>query len=193
MNIEKITSRIIGDANQQAETLLREAKLKADSILSEANERAEVIKSEAVEKGSVEKDKLILRRKAVAEIDGRKIVLAEKQKVIDKCFEEAEEKIINLDRDTYSRLISEKIAATGSVSGEIILNEKDKAELGEKIEAQLKTLVSGSNFTISQETRNIKGGFILKEGSIYMNGTVENLVEDVKDTLISEVASKLFE
>jgi hypothetical protein len=54
-------------------------------------------------------------------------------------------------------------------------------------------LMPESGITLSGETRNIKGGFMLKNGSVYINGTVEALIDEARDELVTEVAQVLFQ
>ena len=84
MSIEKITSKIIGDAEKEAETVLMQSKSQCDAILAEAQAKAEEIIAKAEEEGEKEKEKLIFRKKAVADIDGRKLLLVEKQNALIK-------------------------------------------------------------------------------------------------------------
>ena len=69
MSIEKITSKIISDAESIAKVTLDEANAECDAILARADSKAEQILREAGERGRDEKEKLISRRKAVADTD----------------------------------------------------------------------------------------------------------------------------
>lgn len=46
--------------------------------------------------------------------------------------------------------------------------------------------------TLSEETRDIQGGFILKNGQVEVNCALETLVDQEKETLTAEVAGLLF-
>lgn len=192
MSIEKITAKILNDAKEQAEDTLTDAKLQGESILEEASKKAEEIKGSSYLRGEEEKEKLISRRKSVADIDGRKLALEEKQRLIGICFEKAIEKIITMDEATYMNFLVENIKKTKVLKGQIVLNSKDRESIGDKLVKATKEAIKGSEFTLSEETRKIKGGFLLKEGLVYINGTVENIVEEAKDDLLPDVADKLF-
>ena len=172
MSIEKITSKIVSDAESIAQVTLDEAKAECDAILARAESEAEKVLREAQERGQKEKEKLISRRKAVADIDGRKIILEEKQKLITECFDRAIEQIASMEKEEYIAFLAGLVKKTGETEGELILNEKDAASVG---------------------TDLVKGGFLLKKGSIYINGTVEALVEEAKEDLVGEVAAQLFQ
>ena len=168
MSIEKITSKIVSDAESIAQVTLDEAKAECDAILARAESEAEKVLREAQERGQKEKEKLISRRKAVADIDGRKIILEEKQKLITECFDRAIEQIASMEKEEYIAFLA------GLVN---VLSKE----------------LAGSKITLSKETKNIRGGFLLKKGSIYINGTVEALVEEAKEDLVGEVAAQLFQ
>ena len=83
MSIEKITSKIVGDAEEKKKAVLAEAKEKADEILAAAKAEAEAYLTAETEKGEAAKATLISRHKSVADIDCRKLVLAKKQEVLE--------------------------------------------------------------------------------------------------------------
>lgn len=193
MSIEKITSVIISDAQKQVDAVQEETKVKCDAIMKEATEKAEKIKANSEAKGLEEKDKLISRKQSVAEIDGRKLVLSKKQELIGQCFNKAVDKLVNMNEKEYLNLLVSILKNTGYVEGELILNDKEKKILGSKFIELAKNEISGSKFTLSNETRTISGGFLLKNGCVYINGTIEGLVSDAKEDLIAEVANELFQ
>ncbi len=192
MSIEKITSKILDDAKDQAEASLNEARLRAESIVNDAREKAKELEMSLTSSGEVERDKLMGRRKSVAEIDGRKIVLAEKRKLIDKAFEKAADIIASMDKEEYTGLLFEKIIQGEAKGCELVLNQKDRDSIGEILVSKVNKELGEGSLKLSEEVRNIKGGFLLKRGRIYINSSIENMISDVKEELITEVAEKLF-
>ncbi|MGN0658673.1 MAG: V-type ATP synthase subunit E [Emergencia sp.] len=193
MSIEKITSKIIRDAESQAEAAMNEVKTQCDAILAQAGTEADEILKKAEKDGQADREKLISRRKAVADIDSRKIVLGEKQKLIAECFDGAVEKITAMDSGEYIAFLVDLLRKTGETEGELILNKKDAAAIGEGLVAAAAEKIPGSRITLGNETRNIQGGFLLKKGSVYVNGTIEALVSEAREELTGEVAARLFE
>lgn len=193
MSIEKITSKIIRDAEEAAKITMDRAKAESDAILKEAEAKADEILKQAEAKGQEEKQKLISRRKSVADIDGRKMMLEEKQKLISACFDKAVSEIISMEKESYIRFLAGLVKKTGEKEGELILNEKDAAEIGASLVGAISEADAESRITLSEETRNIQGGFLLKKGSVYINGTIEALIEEAKEDLIGEAAGQLFQ
>ena len=193
MSIEKITSKIISDAEAEAKVTLDESREKCEAIIAEAEAKAAQMIKDAEINGQADREKLIARRNSVADIDGRKLILHEKQKYIRSCFEKTGEKLASMEKNEYIDFLVSIVKNTGETEGELILNEKDSSAIGADLIGRLEKELPGSRFTLSNETRNIKGGFILKNGSVFMNGSVESLIESATEKLIGEVAGQLFQ
>ena len=193
MSIEKITSKIISDAEAEAAKITEASKAECDKVIEEAKAKAAVLISDAEENGIADKEKLIARRSSVADIDGRKLILHEKQKYIAECFDKTAEKLVSMEKKEYIEFLVSIVKNTGETEGELILSEKDSSEIGADLVAEVNKAIEGGAFTLSKETRKIKGGFILRNGSVFMNGTFEALIEDAKEKLIGEVAGQLFQ
>lgn len=193
MSIEKITSKILSDAEGSAKVVLDEAKAKADGIVAEAEAKAAQVLEKAEKQGLEDKEKLITRKKAVADIDGRKLVLEAKQQLIGQCFEKAVDKLTSMDKDRYIEFLAGLVAKTGETEGQLILNPRDRESLSAELTEYLSRNLPGSEITLAEETKPIRGGFLLKKGSVYINGTIEALVEEARETLIGEVAGRLFQ
>ena len=196
MSVEKITSKILEDAKAQADAITLDANLRAEGIVDEAKENAESLIESYKTRGEEEKLKLIERKKSVAEIDGRKITLGVKQGIIDKAFQMAAEKIASMENDKYIDFLFEKIKASGIREGEIVMNPTQREEIGanlvDKLNQNLLADAELKGFTLSDETVDAVGGFMVKKGQIYMNGTLENLIEEEYGNIVSSVVEKLF-
>ncbi len=196
MSVEKITSKILEDAKAQADAITLDANLRAEGIVNDAKESAESLMESYKTRGEEEKLKLIDRKKSVAEIDGRKITLGVKQELIDKAFNAAAEKIASMESDKYIDFLVEKIKASGVKEGEIVMNPNQREEIGTKFVDRLNqafaTDAETKGFTLSEETVDAIGGFMVKNGQIYMNGTLENLIEEEYGEIVSSVVEKLF-
>ena len=193
MSIEKITSKIIGDAEEKKQTVLAEAKDKAEEILAAARAEADAYLAGEIARGEAAKETLISRHKSVADIDCRKVTLAKKQELLDSWFVQAVASICALPDEDYVEFLVALGKATGETEGRLIFNEKDKVSVGEKVCSALTQAVDGGVFTLAEETKNIAGGFVLQAGNVYMNNTVEALVAEHKEIMTSEAHKVLFE
>ena len=191
MGIEKITGRIEGDAKAQADSILKRAEKQGKKIMEDAELSKKQILEDAEKKGKTDKEKIIGQKKAVADIDGRKMVLEKKQKLINDCFDEAADIIASMDRDDYIRFLVSIIRESGVKKGMLILNERDRVIVDELKEAVEKEIPEGV-FKVSEEAGDFKGGLMIRQGKVYMNGTVESYVEEARNNMASEIAKVLF-
>ena len=192
MSIEKITSKIVGDAEEKKKAVLAEANAKADEILAAARKEAEEFVAAETARGQQRKETLSERRGSVAAIDCRKLVLRQKQELLENCFAQAVAELGQLPEDEYVDFLVGLGKATGEKEGALIFNEKDKAAVGAKVCEKLAAAVGGT-FTVADETRAMAGGFVLQAGKVYINNTVEALVAMHQEEMNSEIAGKLFE
>ena len=192
MSIEKITSKIVGEAEEKKKAVLAEAGAKADEILAAARKEADDFVASETARGQQMKETLIERHGSVAAIDCRKLLLAQKQELLDSCFEQAAQALSQLPEEEYVDFLVALGKATGEKEGALIFNEKDKAAVGAKVCDKL-NVAAGGPFVVAEETRTMTGGFFLQAGKVFINNTVEALIAEHKEAMNSEVAGKLFE
>lgn len=89
MSLEKITDRILSEANEAKDDLLKEAHAEVERILEEANAKAKEIMEDAETRGHIEREKTIGARNAVIKVDIRKLMLQKKQTVLQETFKKA--------------------------------------------------------------------------------------------------------
>jgi V/A-type H+-transporting ATPase subunit E len=195
--MEKIKERILEDARREADKIIRGAEKEAQNILDHAEKTARQRKKALYEKA--QKDSQEARRKtlAMAELEMRKGLLAVKQKMVDTAFERTLEKLRNLEGKDYENMIMgmmEKAVETGNE--EIILSPNDlkkfKPEFLSTVNQRLSKKGIKSNLKIAEETRNIRGGFILKGEGVEVNNSFESIIRMERDEIESQVAAILF-
>ena len=192
MSIEKITSKIISEASELKEKTLSEARAQSDAVLAEAQKKAQEMVEESKKRGLEEKEKIISRRKSVADIDCRKVFLAKKQELIGQCFDKAVDEIISMDEADYTDLLTALGKNSGLTAGQLIFNEKERAAIGQKVVDGLNAAIPGGSFALSEETRKLRGGYMLMCGQTFINNTIEALVEEARPELVAEVAKMMF-
>ena len=192
MSIEKITSKIISEAQELRDNTLSEAAAQSDAVLAEARKKAEDMVEDSRKRGVEEKEKIISRRKSVADIDCRKVFLAKKQELIGQCFDRAVDDIIAMDKDRYTELLTALGTNSGMTGGQLIFNENERAAIGQKVVDALNSRIEGGSFSLSEETRPLRGGYMLMCGQTFINNTIEALVEEARPELTAEVAKMMF-
>lgn len=192
MSIEKITSAIIDEAQTESEQIIHAAELKSRSVITALEKRIKIETDVAIKDAEDEKEKIISRRKSVADIDSKKIILSKKQELINRCFDEAIDFILSMEESKYVEFLANMGKEAGFKEGSLIFNEKERDAIGAKVAEALNAKVPGSNFVLSQETRNLRGGYMLQRGQIYINNSVEAMMDEKRQELTGEVAEILF-
>ncbi len=105
MSLEKITDKILSEAEETKRDLLKAAHDEAEQILAEAKEEAQKILDDAETRGHMEREKIIGARNAVINVDVRKLMLEKKQQVLRETFEKA-----GVDFEEYKRELQAKVA-----------------------------------------------------------------------------------
>jgi len=191
MSIEKIASKIENDAKAEAKAIVDVAKKQAWELVDDANKKADVLLEKAKKVGIESREKQVVRRKAVASIDGRNVMLAKKQELIDDCFRKAIDKVITGDREKYLDFLVSVVKAQGLSGGTIAVSESDQ-EISGKLAEKLAQAIPGSSFTVSDEPANIRGGLICSAGNTVYNASVEAVAQDIRGDIGAEVAAVLF-
>lgn len=191
MAIDNITSKIIYDAEREAVLISQEAAARREEILALARKEAEEKREAMRADGEAERAAMVERNVSVAKIDAGKLILEEKQILIERCLAEAVKKIANLDEDVYLKFLADTAKTLAPEGGELILSERDREKYGEKLEKLLEES-DGGKYALSKETRKIKAGVIVKRGSVYVNGSVEAKIDAMRSELVPEVAARLF-
>ncbi len=191
MAIDNITSKIIYDAEREAVLISQEAAARREKILALARKEAEEKREAMRADGETERAAMVERNVSVAKIDAGKLILEEKQILIERCLAEAVKKIASLDEDVYLKFLADTAKTLAPEGGELILSERDREKYGEKLEKLLEES-GGGKYALSEETRKIKAGVIVKRGSVYVNGSVEARIDAMRSELVPEVAARLF-
>lgn len=192
MSIENITANILNDAKHNAEVSLANANKTKNDIIKNAENEAEAIKKAAAEKAEKDAENLKNRKVSAAELQGRKMMLSAKQEAIKKSFDAVIKKLKAMPEDKYIDFLADQISRIPYSDGTIILNKQDREKIGDKLIKAVNNRVKAKRFTLSNETVNSNGGFVLKSGSIEINSTFETIMDSMKDELTNEVANALF-
>ena len=197
MSLEKIIEKIEQDTKKQAEEIKKNASAASDKIIEEAKRQAETIKAQVLEEAK--KEAVIHKQRIIstANLDLRKDILTEKQKVIDMAFQEAMNTLLNMRDDEYQKIMIKMILPNVTTGNEeIILSERDKTRLGkgslDRINNEVSKTGKKGRLTISKDTYNILGGFVLRRGNVELNNSFESLFNSVREDLESEVSKVLF-
>lgn len=190
--IEKITERIRRDAQSEIDALLQEAGKKAESVKAAAEEKAAQRLSIGRRQNSDAAENHESRLVSAAEMEGRQMLLAAKQEVLEEVFSLAYQRLMSLPEEEFVELLAGFAAREGeSGREELIFSEETKARIGEKVVARANALREGAGFTLAEETRETDG-VILRRGNIESNGSIAVALREKKQKMAAEIAEVLF-
>lgn len=195
---EKIIAHIRADGDAEAKKIIDAASKQAEEKRAESFKAALSEYEKLMQAGNAECEDILSGSRRIAEMEAKKSVLSVKQEMISAAFDAAREEIVNMPRDKYTQFLA-RMAAEAATSGmeEIVLNARDKAEVGKSVCKAANELLSAKGtpgrLTVSEDTADISGGVIVRFGGIETNCSIDALIRQRRSGLSTEVAAALFE
>ena len=191
--IEKIKQRIDADTQSEIDSVLNKAKAEAQAITdryqAQADAETRELNGKAQQVAAEREQRLI----GAAEMEARKTALAAKQSLVETAYAQALDRLCKLPDDQYTAILADLLVqAAPSGRGTVVLSAEDQKRVGKAAVAKANELLKGGKLTLSDETRPIRGGFILRDDKVEVNGTFETLVRLAKAETAGAVAKKLF-
>lgn len=193
--LNKIIGQIKIESDAAAAQVIAKAQAEADKILKAAKVQA------AEECARIERDSAadvadaLARAKSAADLLKRKTILAQKQCLISEVIEKAQKSLDTLpDAEYFEIIVRMARRFTLAQEGRILFSKRDLSRLPDDFEAVLNAAagVSGARLTISDETRNIDGGFVLVYGGVEENCSFTAMFDSAHETLQDKVQELLF-
>ena len=195
---EKIIAHIRADGDAEAKKIIDAASKQAEEKRAESFKAALSEYEKLMQAGNAECEDILSGSRRIAEMEAKKSVLSVKQEMISAAFDAAREEIVNMPRDKYTQFLA-RMAAEAAASGmeEIVLNARDKAEVGKSVCKAANELLSAKGtpgkLTVSEDTAEISGGVIVRFGGIETNCSIDALIRQRRSGLSTEVAAAMFE
>jgi V/A-type H+-transporting ATPase subunit E len=190
------------------ETILQEAQLKADGIIEAATRDAEKILQEArAEALRKREEKLaeagekaqenVRRTSTLADLDARRQLLAVKEELIKEAFSCAKRRLASLEPEVYHRYLKQALFDAASDSGgDVIMSERDRSAIGEKIVAEVNAELTKASrkgrVRLADRSGDFIGGFVLSSGKVEVNCTFDAILAREYEALLIDVAGILF-
>ena len=193
--LEKIIEKIGLDAQSAGAEVQAKADAHCAEILSNAKAECDRIDAKAVADAAALREDLLARGESGAHMQRKNRILTAKQEMIHGVIESAKQKLLGLESIDYFVLLgklAEKYAQPGD--GVMFLSASDLARVPAYFRGTLADIgkKKGGSLTLSDEPRDLNGGFVLAYGGIEENCTFEALFEENKERLQDVVREKLF-
>ena len=171
-----IIDKIIAEAEEVAKASLAKGQKEADAVLKAAQEKINKELDVFDRNAQAEAEKAAAKEISGAQMQAKKAILETKQEILAETIAEA-------DDAAYAKVIGGMLKKLDrSLGTEILVSKKDAARLAD--------VVKENEFTLSAQTADISGGFIVKNGDIEYNYSFESIITVEKEE-IQQIAAKI--
>jgi V/A-type H+-transporting ATPase subunit E len=191
MDGAQVIEKILSDAKAEAQKIKNETDAKlaqkraeVDKQLDEYRKQTETLAQKAGENARQQ----VL---STARMELAKEYLAEKTKLLDEVFAEAQRRLDQMADDEYRNLVAKQMLdAVETGDEEVIIDTNEK-----RIDQSLINQANGAkkwNLQLAAQREPIGGGFILKKGNIKKNCSRSVVLSRIRNELEIELAKTLF-
>ena len=183
MSLDKIIQNINEEGRKKIEQIMSDTKVQIEHIKKKTIEDSKTMKNKIMEQAKQNAQERERRMLQLAHLSGRKEILAEKQKAINSVFNAALDRLAGLDPGKSKKMLKHMLLrAVKSGKEEIILSARDKKLINEDwLEEANISLIKDrglpGKLKLAEDTRNIKGGVILKDGQVEINSSFEAILK----------------
>jgi V/A-type H+-transporting ATPase subunit E len=197
MSLEKIIDKITQESGSQVNEIVEQAKTQAAAILATARAEAALQVKSRLDQAKRDSEDLLQREKAIAQLELRKNVLAAKRDLINEVYKKVIAKINTLTDKEYALFIKKQLLqAVETGKEEVIFSAQEAGRLGPKfiqeINLELKKNGKPGALTAGPPSKQLDRGFILKQGSVELNYSLEAILIRLREETESRMAEILF-
>ncbi|MBQ8207194.1 MAG: V-type ATP synthase subunit E [Clostridia bacterium] len=218
--IDKITGKIISEAEADAAAIISRAQEQCAEIMFTASAESENIKASLEDRAQKEAENIVARAKLNAAMQKRNIMLRARREATDKVFDAAYKEILNLPEEKYCEMVSRFIAdaildeietekTNISLYGEenselpekyeLIFNADDREKLSDSILEGVGRIVIGKmsreelmKLEIAEDTAPIDGGVIVRFGNVECNCSLRAVFSQLRERMENEISTLIF-
>jgi V/A-type H+-transporting ATPase subunit E len=197
MSLEKIIEAITQESGSQVNEIVAQAKNQAAVILAKARANAAIQVKSRLDHAQQEAADLRQREKAIAQLELRKKVLVAKQALIEEVYKKVTAETTTQSNKEYALFIKRQLlAAVETGKEEVIFSAQEAERLGPKfiqeINQELKNTGKTGSLSAGPPRKQLDRGFILKQGSVELNYSLEAILIRLREETESRVAEILF-
>lgn len=186
---EAIIGTIMSEAEEKAAKITQKGNEDADKLISDAKAFAEDLNNKLKSEYAFNEAETLRRRKTVAALDAKKLVLKAKQEVLSEVFSRAYDKLCALQKSDYLALVDKLLALSAEDGDEVVLSDD-----GVIADGDIKSLgvYKERNLTVSPEKGDFKGGVKLIGKICDKDLSFRQVLDEKKDSLSAKMAEELF-
>ena len=175
---KELIDKIIGDAEERAREIVADAESKASQMKVAAVEERAALLDSARKMASHAAPEVIRRRRAMAELEGRKLVLAEKQALIAETYDKA--LAIIKECKEYEALLVKMILSVAEDGDCVVFASSDYGRVDTKKILAEAMKVGKIRLTESAEKGDFNGGIVLRGKDCDKNLSLEVELETLR-------------
>ena len=190
---EKILARILEDAQIQADQIKRAAENKAQAIIAQAEADAERQKQAVLDVGRVQSNAVLRTAQSNASLIVRNALLKKRRALIEETLNDMLDMLRSQPEAAYFDMLLELAKRTARPeSGIMFLNAYDLQRLPADFPQRLRAQISSGSIMVSDQPREIDGGFVLQYGDVEMNCAFSAMLEARREEMEDLVNRELF-
>ncbi len=196
MDATAILNKIQADAKDAAAAILRDAREKAAAQTRAAEERVETARERARKQAAADAEGATARMTRMAELEERKLLLADKRQMISRAFDMALAGMEAMDAAEAQRFLVAVIAEVADGDEMVIPGAQHCTWLDDgflaKANSALQAAGKPGKLKLSAEKREGVSGLVLQKGETETNCSYAALLESSRLQLEASVAAILF-
>ena len=188
---EAIIDSIISSAENSAAALLSQANNERKELLEKNRLEEERKKDEILDKAREEAALSVSRKVSVAQLEKSKTLLAAKQELLSRVYEESVTKILNMTDNIYREFIGGFIDAYAEDGDVVSVSERDAKRLNKEwLDAAAEK--KGISLTLSDKYHDGRGGIVLSGKNCDKNLVLDTMASNIKGKTEAKVSDILF-
>lgn len=194
---EKITQRILQQAQQQASEIDAQARAQAQNVIDRQRAQAQQQAEQMIARADGESQERKQRVLAVADLELRKKTLAAKREALDAAFARAQQMLCEMDDDAYTALYQTLVLQAVQKGDEGI--RPSKAETGrlgrafvERLNAQLVQKGLPGQLRLLTANEAIDGGCMVVSGDMEVDLSAPAVLRNIREQIEGEITQVLF-
>jgi len=194
MSFEKLEAAVIAEAEAEAAKIVETARRETEALLARSREEGERAFEEAARQAETAAARETARQLGLARHEGRLEVLQAKNLVVDEVFRRAAERVTALSDADYLDLMGVWLTALpGEVGGTLRVSHRDEQRFTNAFLERVNAGRSESGrFTGVETDSRITGGFVVAGDTYTVDSTIENRMNELRESLAGELAGELF-
>lgn len=191
---EKIIEKILADARTDVQNTERELEERRAALEAQYEARAQQDGEKILEDARQDAQEGRRRQLSMAQLEGRKAILAVKQELIAQAWEGALQALCALPVEEYRALIGKMLLETATEGEhELLIAQTDAERLGQVFLDEYAEPLAAKGATVrAGGFAPIRGGFILRTGGMEINCALETLMRMARGKYDAQVAEILF-